>query len=75
MAEESRTWVEIDDVVAFGRAYREILRAAETKPADLIVMGKRGRSPLAEYFVGGVTRYTLVRAHCDVAVVPEPRPS
>jgi hypothetical protein len=30
VAEESRAWVEIDDVVVFGRAYREILGAAES---------------------------------------------
>ena len=42
VAEEPRTWVEIDDLVVFGRAHREILRAAETKPADLIVMGAQG---------------------------------
>jgi hypothetical protein len=30
VAEESRTWVEIDDVVVCGRAYREVLGTAET---------------------------------------------
>ena len=34
VADESRAWVEIDDVVVFGRTYREILRAAESKPAS-----------------------------------------
>lgn len=39
--------------------------------ADLIVIGKRGRSGVEEFFLGGVTRATLTRASCDVAVVPE----
>ena len=43
VADESRTWAEIDNVIVFGRAYREILAAAEAKPADLIVMGTHGR--------------------------------
>lgn len=46
---------------------------AESFAADLIVLGKHGRSRLAEYFLGGTTRITLARAQCDVAVVPEKR--
>jgi nucleotide-binding universal stress UspA family protein len=43
VAAESRTWCEIDNVVGFGRAHREILRTADMKLADLIVMGAQGR--------------------------------
>lgn len=50
-----------------------ISETAESSATDLIVIGKHGRSRLAEYFLGGTTRLTLARAHCDVAVVPEPR--
>ena len=41
VSEESRTWVEIDNTVVLGRSHREILQAAETIPANLIVMGAR----------------------------------
>jgi nucleotide-binding universal stress UspA family protein len=37
VADEPRTWCEIDHVVGFGRAHREILRTAELKSSDLIV--------------------------------------
>lgn len=39
--------------------------------SDLIVMGKHGRTFIGEFFLGGVTRHTVARAPCDVAVVPE----
>jgi nucleotide-binding universal stress UspA family protein len=47
-----------------------IPRRAREMGCTLIVMGKQGRSWLAEYIIGSVTRVTLERAHCDVAVVP-----
>lgn len=53
----------------------QISATAESYAADLIVIGKHGRSRLAEYFLGGATRLTLARAQCDVAVVPEARSS
>lgn len=39
--------------------------------ADLLVLGQHGRSFAGERFLGGVTRHTLARAPCDVAVIPE----
>jgi nucleotide-binding universal stress UspA family protein len=52
----------------------QINAMAESFAADLIVIGKHGRSRLSEYFLGGATRLTLARAQCDVAVVPGGRP-
>lgn len=69
VAEESRTWVEIDDVVVFGRAYREILRAAETKPADLIVMGAQGRGGIGLAVFGSTTQQVVRGAMCPVLTV------
>ena len=69
VAEESRTWVEIDDVVAFGRAYREILRAAETKPADLIVMGAQGRGGIGLALFGSTTQQIVRGSTCPVLTV------
>jgi nucleotide-binding universal stress UspA family protein len=62
-------------VVQRGDPRIQISATAESYAADLIVIGKHGRSRLAEYFLGGATRITLARAHCDVAVVPEVRAS
>ena len=53
----------------------QISATAQAYAANLIVIGKQGRSRLAEYFVGGTTRHTIARAHCDVAVVPGARES
>jgi nucleotide-binding universal stress UspA family protein len=69
VAEESRTWVEIDDLVVFGRAYREILRAAETKPADLIVMGAQGRGGIGLAVFGSTTQQIVRGSTCPVLTV------
>jgi nucleotide-binding universal stress UspA family protein len=69
VAEESRTWVEIDDVVVFGRAHREILRAAETKSADLIVMGAQGRGGIGLALFGSTTQQVVRGAMCPVLTV------
>ena len=69
VAEESRAWVEIDDVVVFGRAYREILRAAESKPADLIVMGAQGRGGIGLALFGSTTQQVVRGAMCPVLTV------
>jgi nucleotide-binding universal stress UspA family protein len=55
---------------------RDVAHAAAVEwGADLIVLGKHGHSAMGELFLGGVTRHTLSRAECDVAVVPDyPRP-
>lgn len=51
---------------------RHVAHAAAAEwSADLIVLGKHGHSALGEFFLGGVTRHTLSRAECDVAVVPD----
>ena len=69
VAEESRAWVEIDDVVVLGRTYREILRAAESKPADLIVMGAQGRGGIGLALFGSTTQQVVRGAMCPVLTV------
>lgn len=69
VADESRTWVEIDDMVVGGRAHREILRAAETKPADLIVMGAQGRGGIGLALFGSTTQQVVRGAMCPVLTV------
>lgn len=41
--------------------------------ADLVVMGKQGRSAAGEAFLGSVTRRVLAEASCDVLVFPASR--
>ena len=69
VTEESRTWVEIDNVLVFGRAHREILRAAENKSADLIVMGAQGRGGVDLALFGSTTQQVVRGAACPVLTV------
>jgi nucleotide-binding universal stress UspA family protein len=57
--------------VECGDAKTHIAAKAAESGSDLIVVGKHGRSFAGELFLGGVTRHTVARAQCDVAVVPE----
>lgn len=75
LAEESQTWAEIDTTLAFGRAYREILRAAETNDADLIVMGAQGRGGVDLALFGSSTQQVVRGAACPVLTVRSVRPS
>jgi nucleotide-binding universal stress UspA family protein len=72
VAQESRTWTEIDNVIVFGRGHREILRAAEAKPADLIVMGAQGRGGVGLALFGSTTQQVVRGATCPVLTVRGP---
>jgi nucleotide-binding universal stress UspA family protein len=69
VAAEPRTWCEVENVVAFGRAHREILHAAETKAADLIVMGAQGRGGVGLALFGSSTQQVLRGAASPVLTV------
>jgi nucleotide-binding universal stress UspA family protein len=69
VAEESRAWCEIDDLIVAGRAHREILRAAEARSADLIVMGAQGRGGVELALFGSTTQQVVRGAACPVLTV------
>ena len=69
VADEPRTWAEIETVVVYGRAYREILRMAETKSSDLIVMGAQGSGGVDLALFGSSTQQVVRRAACPVLTV------
>jgi nucleotide-binding universal stress UspA family protein len=56
----------IDTAVAVGKPYREILRAAATLPADLIVIGVRGRGTADRLFFGSTAEHVVRQATCPV---------
>lgn len=56
--------------IAEGDPTPVILDEAATARADLIVIGKQGRSAWHEFLLGSVTRRVLATAECDVLVVP-----
>lgn len=56
-------------LVGDGNAVSAILRAAEDLPAELVVVGTRGRTGLARLALGSVAEAVLSRAPCSVLVV------
>lgn len=52
-----------------GDAGRIICEVARSWPADLIMLGRRGRAGLSEFFLGSVSNYVLHHAPCSVMVI------
>jgi nucleotide-binding universal stress UspA family protein len=61
--------------IVVGRPFAEIIRYAEEKKADLIVLGTHGRSGLTHMLLGSVTEKVVRRAPCAVLTVREPTES
>lgn len=66
---ESRTWCEIQEVVAINRAYKEILQRASGPNVDLVVMGAQGCSGIELMFYGSNTDHVVRAATCPVLTV------
>lgn len=63
--------VDIDSFVSQGYAEDEIVDAAKSSGADMIVMGTQGASGLREALVGTITASVMDHAECPVMAVPE----
>ena len=59
-------------VIDFGDAADVVLARARESDAQLMVIGKRQRGLLADYFLGGMTQRILAEARADVLVHPAP---
>ena len=57
--------------IGVGNAAEEIMRQAEEWGADMIVMGTRGRSQIANMLSGSATEWLIRHAHQPVLVVHE----
>ena len=55
--------------VAVGHPAEQIVHRAEVEGADLIVMGHRGKSFVARWLLGSVSKRVLSYAHCAVLIV------
>lgn len=55
-----------------GPAARSALHKAQTLGADLIVAGKQGRSTMAAFLLGSVSKRLLAGSSCDMLVIPRP---
>lgn len=56
--------------VAFGDPAVAVLARERAMRADLVVLGKRRRGLLADFFLGGVTQRVLAAARADVLTLP-----
>ncbi len=54
---------------SIGKPSRSICDFAEEWDADLIVLGRRGRTGISEMFLGSVSNYVLHHAPCSVLIV------
>lgn len=62
-------WRAVHTAVLRGRAADAIIRTAAGRNADLIVLGSRGRSDVASFLLGSVSRRVVMYAPCSVLVV------
>jgi nucleotide-binding universal stress UspA family protein len=69
-AEQVPGAIESRRIVAEGKVYQEILKAADAIKADLIVMGSH-RPELADYLLGPNAGKVMRHARCSVMVVRE----
>lgn len=58
--------------VGYGDAAALVLARERAVRAELVVIGKRMRGLLADFFLGGVTQRVLAAARADVLVLPRP---
>jgi nucleotide-binding universal stress UspA family protein len=67
--DEARDFCRVEERVAMGKAYDEILRLAAEEQADLIVLGAHPRGPLGRMFFGSTSSQVVREAGCPVLSV------
>ena len=64
--------VKTEFILNTGEPSRMICQMARSWDADLIVIGRRGRRGLSEFFLGSVSNYVLHHAPCSVMTIQSP---
>lgn len=67
--EPAREWCKPEILVAEGKPWREILRVARERQADLVVLGVLGRGALDLTLFGSTTHHIVREAPCPVLTV------
>jgi nucleotide-binding universal stress UspA family protein len=67
--EQVSTYCEVERVLTSGTPSREILRLADEKKSELIVIGVHGRSAIDMTFFGSTTNRVVREARCPVLTV------
>jgi len=57
------------ELVAEGEPAKQIVRAARSKKADLVVVGTHGRTGFTKFFLGSVAARVVATAQCPVVTV------
>ncbi len=63
------TGIEVETELMEGPTAEAILRVAEARKADLVILGARGLSPITGLLLGSVSQKILQHAPCPVLVV------
>jgi nucleotide-binding universal stress UspA family protein len=59
--------------VGFGRPGDAVLARARATGAELVVLGKRQRGLLADFFLGSLTQFVLAGSDADILILPATR--
>ncbi len=68
-AEAHRTGVSLEIRIQAGHPAETLVRLAREEGFDLIVLGRRGLTPVQRWMLGSVSERVLRYAHCPVMVV------
>ena len=69
VARATRAGARVKSLLLDGIAHEQIVRAARSRRADLIVIGTHGRTGLAKFFLGSVAGRVVTAAACPVLTV------
>ena len=64
-----RAGYQVEEASTIGNPADEVLKAAETHKADLIVTGAKGLGAIGRFLLGSVSTRVVQHAHCSVLVV------
>jgi nucleotide-binding universal stress UspA family protein len=74
-SQEAGPDIEVEAVVRIGRIDHEIIRVAETRDCDVIVLATRPQNWFERTFLGSVTRRLQRKAPCAVITIRPPVPT
>ena len=63
------TGADVETIGVVGNPAEEIIRAAESRDVELIVLGRQGRHTVERFLMGSVSDRVVRHAPCDVLVV------
>jgi len=65
--------IQVDYKLREGKPAKEIVKVAEKRGVDLIVMTTDGRDSIKDFVTGTITEHVINNAPCPVLVIPYPK--